>query len=178
MAGGFKKFLDFIKLGTDEDDIMDDDFYEDEEEEQTFSRRSKRTNQDEVVADRRTSTITSSESGVQNTRSRVERGSNKVVQMKTIRGMEVCIRKPASFEDSEELCDMLLKGQAVVVNLEGFDSADAQRIIDLLYGCVYAIGGKLNQIAKYIFIFSPNNIDVLGDISIDMNGVPTFNNEF
>ena len=98
--------------------------------------------------------------------------------MKTLRGMEVIIQKPTSFEDSEEICDMLLKGKAVVVNLEGFDSNDAQRIIDLLYGCIYAIGGKLNQISKYIFIFSPENIDVMGDITFDVDGVPTFNNEF
>ena len=94
------------------------------------------------------------------------------------KGMGVSIQKPNSFEDSEVICDMLLKGQAVVVNLEGFNPHDAQRIMDFLSGCIYAMDGKLNQIAKYIFLFSPDNVDVSGDLSFDSNGVPIFNREF
>lgn len=195
MAGSFKKFLDFIKLGADDEDLYDEDIYEEEEEPEPVVTRSsrRRTLNDESSSSyertKRTGQVQSDASDNHQTsytrreqhNSRMAERSNsgnKVVPMKTIRGMEVSIQKPSSFEDSEEICDMLLKGKAVVVNLEGFDSNDAQRVIDLLYGCIYAIGGKLNQISKYIFLFSPENIDVMGDISFDVNGVPTFNNEF
>lgn len=94
------------------------------------------------------------------------------------KGMAVAIQKPSAFEDSEAICDMLIRGQAVVVNLEGFNPDDAQRIMDFLSGCIYAMDGKLNQIAKYIFLFSPDGVDVSGDISFDASGVPTFNREF
>ncbi|MBE5936707.1 MAG: cell division protein SepF [Lachnospiraceae bacterium] len=187
MAGGIKRFLDMIKLGNDEDDLYDDDFIEEEEEEKPVRRVSKHNNSD--YSSERTRRSSSTEKKSDNSsfsrrenlaRPEKERptSSGKVVSMKSIKGMEVCIQKPTSFEDSEEICDMLLKGQAVVVNLEGFDSGDAQRIIDLLYGCIYAIGGKLNQISKYIFMFSPDNVDVLGDLDFDLNSAPTVNNEF
>ncbi|MCX4317296.1 MAG: cell division protein SepF, partial [Lachnospiraceae bacterium] len=101
----------------------------------------------------------------------------------TQKGMEVCIMKPDSFEDSQDICDMLLSGRAVVVNLEGFDPLEAQRIMDFISGSVYAISGKLHQISKYIFIFSPDSIDISGDsfgVATEEDGfeVPTLNKEF
>ncbi|MCR4606054.1 MAG: cell division protein SepF [Eubacterium sp.] len=104
----------------------------------------------------------------------------KVVPMKP--AMQVNIISPNSFEDSQEICNKLLSGRPVVVNLEGFDPDDAQRIMDFISGCIYAINGKYNQISKYIFIFSPENIDISSDaISIEQNTVsmmPTIEKEF
>ena len=64
---------------------------------------------------------------------------------------------------------------------EGFDPDDAQRIMDFISGCIYAINGKYHQIAKYIFIFSPENVDISGD-SLSFDGhtatMPTINREF
>ncbi len=176
MANFMNKFLDFMKLGG-EDEEYDEDFYVDEDQEQTtstssFSMRressSKRYNDTEEEMPKREKNV-----------SRAERAPKLVpMQSGRKRGMGVSIQKPNSFEDSEGICDMLLKGQAVVVNLEGFNPQDAQRIMDFLSGCIYAMDGKLNQIAKYIFLFSPDNVDVSGDLSFDSNGVPTFNREF
>ena len=105
---------------------------------------------------------------------------SKVVPMKP--AMQVNIISPNSFEDSQEICNKLLSGRPVVVNLEGFDPDDAQRIMDFISGCIYAINGKYNQISKYIFIFSPENIDISSDaISIQQNTVsmmPTIEKEF
>ena len=42
----------------------------------------------------------------------------------------------------------------------GFDPDDAQRIMDFISGCIYAINGKYHQISKYIFIFTPENVDI------------------
>ena len=75
----------------------------------------------------------------------------------------MCIVKPSSFEDSQQVCEVLLGGRACVVNLEGFDADDAQRIMDFISGCIFAIDGKLHRISKYIFIFAPSNVDISGD---------------
>lgn len=107
----------------------------------------------------------------------------KVVPMSSnTRAMEVNIIKPSSFEDSQEICNTLLMRKPVVVNLEGFNPDDAQRIMDFISGCIYAINGKFHQISKYIFIFSPENVDISGD-SLSFTGdsvgtVPTLNREF
>ena len=114
---------------------------------------------------------------------KVDRASSKIVPIKSAnRNLEVCIMKPSSFSDSQDICDMLLAGHAVVVNLEGFDPLEAQRIMDFISGCVYSINGRLHQISRYIFIFSPDSIDISGDYldssPDDGFGVPTINQEF
>ena len=105
----------------------------------------------------------------------------KVVSMNNRAMMEVSIIKPTTFEDSQNICDMLLSGRPVVVNLEGFDPDDAQRIMDFISGCIYAIKGQYHQISKYIFIFTPENVDISGD-SLAIDGatakMPTLNREF
>lgn len=106
----------------------------------------------------------------------------KVVPMHSSKMMEVNIIKPKSSEDSQEICNTLLNNRPVVVNLEGFDPDEAQRIMDFICGCIFAIDGKYHQISKYIFIFSPHNVDISGD-SLSFSGenigsAPTINREF
>lgn len=105
----------------------------------------------------------------------------KVVPMNNRAMMEVNIIKPNTFEDSQNICNTLLSGRPVVVNLEGFDPDDAQRIMDFISGCIYAIKGQYHQISKYIFIFTPENVDISGD-SLSLEGntakMPTINREF
>ncbi len=104
----------------------------------------------------------------------------KVVPMNRS-AMEVKVVKPRSFEDSQEVCNMLLSNRPVIANLEGFDPAEAQRIMDFILGCIYAINGKYHQISKYIFIFSPENIDISGEsLNIDNSvaSMPVINREF
>lgn len=108
---------------------------------------------------------------------------SKVVPIRNAqKGLEVCIMKPTSFEDSQDICDMLLSGRAAVINLEGFDVEIAQRVMDFVSGAVYAMNGKLHQISNYIFIISPDTVDISGDYLdlIRQNGfeVPTLNKDF
>lgn len=116
--------------------------------------------------------------------SRMERSSaSKVVPIRTTtKGLEVCIMKPTSFEDSQEICDMLLSGRATVINLEGFDDKLAQRTMDFISGSVYAINGKLHRISNCIFIVSPDTVDISGDYLdiIQESGFepPTFHSQF
>ena len=96
-------------------------------------------------------------------------------------GMGIRVMKPTSFEDSQDICDVLLAGRATIVNLEGFDLELAQRVMDFISGAVYAANGKLHQISNYIFIISPEGIDISGDYldMIKQNGfeVPTLNRD-
>jgi len=195
MANIIKDFLGYLKLG--EDDEFDDFLDEvDEGQEKKAKKRENRLDNTEAkveaeVKPERSASVQprkAVEEPVESMRekrnSRVERTtSNKIVPIRTTpKGLEVCIMKPTAFEDSQDICDMLLTGRAVVVNLEGFDPLDAQRIMDFISGSVYAINGKLHQISKYIFIFSPDTIDISGDylgfIADDSFEVPTLNKEF
>lgn len=86
-------------------------------------------------------------------------------------GMEVCVIKPTSVEEARELTDTLLANRTVVLNLEGLDVDIAQRIIDFTSGSCYAIHGNLMKISHYIFVVTPESVDISGDISATMGGL-------
>ena len=192
LLDGIKNALGYLKFSDDEEDYDDYDEYEEEEQEERklFAPQPKPATKIEerrpAFTQQERSLATKGESAeTRRFTSRMERTTNnKIVPIRTTsRGMEVCIMKPTSFEDSQDICDMLLTGRAAVVNLEGFDPDEAQRVMDFISGCVYAINGKLHQISKYIFIFSPDNIDISGDyLELASDGfgfgVPTLNKEF
>ena len=94
--------------------------------------------------------------------------NNKVVPMR--RSMEVTMIRPTSMEDSSEVCDYLLAGKAVVLNLEGMHMEVAQRIIDFTSGATYSIGGNLQKISNYIFIATPQSVELSGDFQDLLSG--------
>jgi len=102
--------------------------------------------------------------------------SSKVVPMK--RAMEVSLIKPTSIEDAREICDYLLAGKAVVLNMEGIHMEVAQRIIDFTSGATYSMNGNLQKISSYIFIATPESVELSGDFqdllnngSLDVSGL-------
>jgi len=89
---------------------------------------------------------------------------------KTGNGMEVCVIKPTSFEESREITDTLLANRTVVLNMEGLEVNLAQRIIDFASGSCYAIHGNLQKISHYIFIITPASVDISGDFQDILSG--------
>lgn len=87
--------------------------------------------------------------------------SSKVVPMR--KNMEVTLIKPTSIEDAREICDFLLAGKAVVLNMEGIHTEIAQRIIDFTSGATYSMNGNLQKISNYIFIATPDSVELSGD---------------
>ncbi len=191
MSNIFKNFLNSMKLTEDDDDY---DEYLNEESEKEM-KRAKRAEKKEAETEKerfneapknQNSLASSAMAGdfKKERVAKVERSTaGKVVPIRTTpKGLEVCIMKPTSFEDSQEICDMLLTGRATVINLEGFDDKLAQRTMDFISGSVYAINGKLHRISNAIFIVSPDTVDISGDYLdlIQENGFepPTLFNKF
>lgn len=79
------------------------------------------------------------------------------------RSMEVSLVKPTSMDDAKEICDYLLAGKAVVLNMEGIHTEVAQRIIDFTSGATYSMNGNLQKISNYIFIATPQTVELSGD---------------
>ena len=69
-----------------------------------------------------------------------------------------------SLEDAREISETLLSGRTVILNLEGLDLEIAQRIIDFTSGSTFAIDGNLQKISNYIFLVTPTNVDISGDL--------------
>jgi len=194
MTNVLKDFFGYLKLGEEEEAedniLLEDEREEDEEPRKPRKRASaseRESGAEKQVRPKRTDRYMDEDDSMDELRerraTRTTRSSGKVVPIRTtIKGLEVAIEKPVSFNDSQDICDMLLEGKVVVVNMEGIDPVEAQRIMDFISGCVYAINGKLGEVSRYIFIYSPENVELSGaDLSLlakDTFEVPNLNKEF
>lgn len=78
--------------------------------------------------------------------------------------MGLCLIKPTSVDDGREICETLLDNRTVILNVEGIDLEIAQRIIDFTSGAAYSMNGRLQKISNSIFLVTPSNVDVSGDL--------------
>lgn len=78
---------------------------------------------------------------------------------------KVILVEPHSYSDAAEIADQLKNRRAVVVNLQRIDNEQARQIIDFLSGAVYAFGGEIQKIGTSIFLCTPDNVEVSGNIS-------------
>lgn len=163
------KLMDSMRLNDtdEEDDYYLDDDYEDDSDKHAkkplFSKKTEDENYDEEEYEQKPRFLSR---------------SPKVVPMKQSRTMEVSMVKPTSIEDAKEICDHMLAGKAVVLNMEGIHTEVAQRIIDFTSGATYSMNGNLQKISNYIFIATPESVELSGDFqdllnsgSLDMGGM-------
>ncbi len=95
--------------------------------------------------------------------------------------MEVKVIRPTSMEDSREIADTLMSECTVLLNLEGIDMDIAQRIIDFTCGTCYSLNGRLQKISNYIFILTPEEVDISGDVISMLGGnfeIPTMSSKY
>lgn len=84
-----------------------------------------------------------------------------------IAGSKMMLLEPRAYSESQQIADYLKNRNAVVVNLKRVTPDQAKRIVDFLYGTIYAIGGDIQKLGGGIFLCTPNNVKVDGKISDD-----------
>lgn len=80
---------------------------------------------------------------------------------------KMILLEPRAYSESTQIADHLKARNSVVVNLKRVTSDQAKRIIDFLSGCIYAIGGTMQKIGIGIYLCTPKNVNVQGQISDD-----------
>ena len=85
---------------------------------------------------------------------------------------KMILLEPRAYSESQQIADYLKNRCAVVVNLKRVTPDQAKRIVDFLYGTIYAIKGDIQKLGGGIFLCTPNNVNVEGKISED-NQTPT-----
>ncbi|WP_066289308.1 cell division protein SepF [Bacillus sp. FJAT-29937] len=91
---------------------------------------------------------------------------NNVVSLQSVqKSSKVVLIEPRVYAEAQDISDQLKNRRAVVVNLQRIDRDQAKRIVDFLSGTVYAIGGDIQKIGTDIFLCTPDNIEVSGNIS-------------
>ena len=96
----------------------------------------------------------------------------QVVATPNVGGIEnnkMILFEPRAYSESQQIADYLKSNNAVIVNLKRVTPDQAKRIVDFLYGTIYAINGDIQKLGGGIFLCTPNNVTVDGKISEDQN---------
>ena len=89
------------------------------------------------------------------------RKSNKVVNM--VGQVRMVIMQPTSFEQSEDICDLLKDKKSIIINLEYVNKDIARRIIDVVSGAAHALDRHMQKISSSIFLVAPYNYDITSE---------------
>lgn len=78
---------------------------------------------------------------------------------------QMVVFEPRSYSESQGIADHLKSGRGCIINLHRVTKDQAKRIIDFLSGVSYAIVGTLQKIGDNVFLCTPSNFGVYGEIS-------------
>lgn len=92
--------------------------------------------------------------------------NQNVVSLQSVqKSSKVILVEPRVYSEAQEISDHLKSRRAVIVNLQRIEHDQAKRIVDFLSGTVYAIGGDIQKIGSHIFLCTPDNVEIAGNIS-------------
>ena len=72
----------------------------------------------------------------------------------------VSVFSPTAYTDVEIIIDAIKSGKNAVVHLTELKTETAIRVLDMLSGAIYALGGGVYEMGKNIFMFSPAGVEV------------------
>ena len=78
---------------------------------------------------------------------------------------KIMVFDPSVFSDVKNIGKMILNGRAVIVNFRKMDENQIHRVIDFLSGLIFAVNGDMQRIGEKIFLCTPKNFKIEGDLS-------------
>ncbi|MFR0525156.1 cell division protein SepF [Ligilactobacillus salivarius] len=81
------------------------------------------------------------------------------------REQKIMVFDPTVFSDVKNIGKMILNGRAVIVNFRKMDENQIHRVIDFLSGLIFAVNGDMQRIGEKIFLCTPKNFKIEGDLS-------------
>ncbi|MDR6997982.1 cell division protein SepF [Neobacillus niacini] len=89
-----------------------------------------------------------------------------VVSLQSVqKSSKVVLVEPRTYSEATEIADHLKNRRAVVVNLQRIDNEQGRQIVDFLSGAVYTISGEIQKVGDKIFLCTPDNVEVSGNIT-------------
>ncbi len=131
----------------EEDEDGDEDFEEFEEEAEAGGEETQKTSLFEKAKSARTSDV--------------------VKQLSANKDSHLVLFEPRSYGETQDIATYLKQRKAAVVNLHRLQKEQSKRVIDFLSGVIFAIEGDIQQIGPKIFLCTPKNISVSGNITMD-----------
>lgn len=97
--------------------------------------------------------------------------NNKIVSINSGRVSQmsqISLYEPRLYADVKQIASQLLEGHAVIVNFTQMDASVAARLVDFLNGTVFAIDGEMKRIGKEIFLCTPKNYEISGNLTSNL----------
>lgn len=132
--------------------VPEEEYYE----EVTDSKQAVSTNTDVIRA---------SEPEKDNNRQVMSLMSSKNNSTTVQREQKIMVFDPSVFSDVKNIGKMILNGRAVIVNFRKMDENQIHRVIDFLSGLIFAVNGDMQRIGEKIFLCTPKNFKIEGDLS-------------
>jgi cell division inhibitor SepF len=77
-----------------------------------------------------------------------------------VKEQRVHVVKPQEFSAGQEIGDRIKQGAPVVVSVIDTDPIVGRRIIDFCSACVYMVDGRMQRVAKSVFLLTPANVEI------------------
>lgn len=82
---------------------------------------------------------------------------------------QVTLVEPRVYAEVRDIADHLKNRRSVIVNLHRVEHDQKKRIIDFLSGTVYVISGDIQRVGADIYLCTPSDVEVTGEISTLLN---------
>ncbi len=81
----------------------------------------------------------------------------------------IILTTPGEYEEAQRIGEYLKNSQPVIVSLEKLPPEDGKQLVDFISGTVFGLDGTVHKIGKQIFLFSPPEIEIMGDMTKQLN---------
>lgn len=93
------------------------------------------------------------------------KSQNRIVPMNPQQNQsKIMVLKPKCFNNSRAVADELRRRRPVIVDVGALDPDEARRVIDFISGTVYGVDGSMQKITSGIFVATPSQYDILGEV--------------
>jgi len=170
MAGTFKKIGEFIGLTPrDDDEALEEEYYD----EQPKARRNAqdtapKASSGNVRAFRETPSGNTGRQGSYGAGGRSGSYGGQMATNDTNLTHQTVLKSLKSLDETNEAIDALLASKSVLVNMDGAEPRERQRMVDSLSGATYALRAKLRKVADHTYYLAPQGIGVQGEIKVNI----------
>jgi len=105
------------------------------------------------------------EENLENDYEGINKSKHNIVSLHTQKNIKLVLFEPRTFDETQEIADNLKSHRPVLVNLQRIRKDIGLRIVDFLSGTVYALGGNIQKVGANIFVCTPANVDIQGNIT-------------
>ncbi|MCM2674808.1 cell division protein SepF [Alkalicoccobacillus plakortidis] len=78
---------------------------------------------------------------------------------------KMVLMEPRTDDEAQQIADHLKNRKAVIINMQRLPDEQARHMVHFLSGTVYAIGGDIHKLGMNIFLCSPDNVEISGNIT-------------